>query len=282
VCLDSGGQDYERLWLTTCLRGLVSTTVTVRVLRSGQHSGMASGIVPSSFRIMRLLLDRVEDPRTGEILIPEMHGRIPPERQAEAKTLAATAPGMARGAFPLIANPMSDSDEELILNSSWRPTLSVIGGAGLPLPAEAGNVLRPETTLTLSFRLPPTASPEASLEALHKALTTDVPYGAEVTLTRSEAGPGWNMPPTAPWLKAALDAASESVFGGNEWRPMLLGGSIPFMGTLVESYPQAQFVVTGALAADSNPHVPDEWLNVAQAKRVTEAVALILSAHAKG
>ncbi|OLF18385.1 M20/M25/M40 family metallo-hydrolase [Actinophytocola xanthii] len=284
VCLDSGGQDYERLWLTTSLRGLVSTTVTVRVLESGQHSGMASGIVPSSFRVLRSLLDRIEDAATGEILIPEMHGEIPPERLAEARAAAAANPGAPRRAFPILEGMSlaSDDDAELILNNSWRPTLSVIGGAGLPLPAEAGNVLRTETTLTLSFRLPPTADPKAALEALHRVLTTDVPYGAEVTLSRSEEGPGWNMPPTAPWLRAALDVASERVFGGNEWRPMLLGGSIPFMGNLVESYPDAQFVVTGALANDSNPHVPDEWLNVAQAKRVTEAVALILAAHAKG
>ncbi|HEX2131199.1 MAG TPA: M20/M25/M40 family metallo-hydrolase [Actinophytocola sp.] len=284
VCLDSGGQDYERLWLTTSLRGLVSTTVTVRVLESGQHSGMASGIVPSSFRVMRQLLDRVEDPRTGEILIPEMHGEIPPERRAEVEVLAATAPGAARAAFPLVAgmSPVADDEAELLLNNSWRPTLSVIGGAGLPLPAEAGNVLRPETTLTLSFRLPPTASPEAALEALRKTLTTDVPYGAQVTLSRAEQGPGWNMPETAPWLRAALDAASTATFEGRQWRPMLLGGSIPFMGTMAEAYPEAQFVVTGALASDSNPHVPDEWLNIAQAKRVTEAVALILAAHAEG
>lgn len=284
VCLDSGGQDYERLWLTTSLRGLVSTTVTVRVLESGQHSGMASGIVPSSFRILRRLLDRIEDSGTGAILLPELHGEIPPERMAEIKTFAETVPGAAASTFPLVPGmrPVSDDDVELILNNSWRPTLSVIGGAGLPDPAEAGNVLRPETTLTLSFRLPPSASPQAALEAVQRVLTTDVPYGAQVSLSRSEHGSGWNMPTAAPWLRAALDEASTSVFGGNPWRPMLLGGSIPFMGTLVESYPDAQFVVTGALAGDSNAHVPDEWLHIAQAKRVTEAVALILAAHAHG
>jgi len=284
VCLDSGGQDYERLWLTTSLRGLVSTTVTVKVLATGQHSGMASGIVPSSFRIMRMLLDRLEDAKTGEILLPEMHGELPPERLAEAKALAEAVPGAASTAFPLLEGmrPVSDDEVELILNNSWRPTLSVIGGAGFPPPAEAGNVLRTETTLTLSFRLPPTADPDTALEALQKTLTTDVPYGAHVELTRNEAGPGWSAPPTAPWLKSTLDSLSETVFGGNPWRSMLLGGSIPFMGTLAESYPRAQFVVTGALSADSNAHVPDEWLNIAQAKRVTEAVAMLLFAHARG
>lgn len=282
VCLDSGGQDYERLWLTTSLRGLVSTTVTVKVLASGQHSGMASGIVPSSFRIMRILLDRLENAETGEILVPEMHGDIPAERLDEIKALAALAPGAAKTVFPLLAgmSPVSDDDVELMLNNSWRPTLSVIGGAGFPLPAEAGNVLRTETTFTLSFRLPPTASPPAALAALEKALTTDVPYGAHVSLSRSEEGLGWNAPVMAPWLESTLDSLSQTVFDGNPWLTMRLGGSIPFMGTLAEHYPQAQFVVTGALAADSNAHVPDEWLNIAQAKRVTEAVAHILSAHA--
>jgi acetylornithine deacetylase/succinyl-diaminopimelate desuccinylase-like protein len=232
---------------------------------------------------MRMLLDRLEDAATGEILLPEMHGDVPAERLAEIKFLAELAPGAAAAAFPLLEgmSPLSDDDVELMLNNSWRPTLSVIGGAGFPLPAEAGNVLRTETTFTLSFRLPPTADHKAALAALEKTLTTDVPFGAHVELSRSEEGPGWNAPATAPWLLSTLDSVSESVFGGNPWLTIRLGGSIPFMGTLADHYPEAQFVVTGALAPDSNPHVPDEWLNIAHAKRVTEAVAQILSAHAR-
>jgi acetylornithine deacetylase/succinyl-diaminopimelate desuccinylase-like protein len=283
VCLDSGGQDYERLWLTTSLRGLCSVTATVTVLDSGQHSGSASGIVPSSFRIFRQLLDRIEDSRTGEILLPELHGDIPADRAAEMKAFADLAPGAAGAAFPLVEgmSPASDDDYELMANNAWRPTLSVIGGAGLPLPEEAGNVLRPFTTLTLSFRLPPLTNPATALAAVERALTTDVPYGAKVTLSRQETGPGWNAPQTAPWLHEALDKVSTEVFNGSQWLTMGLGGSIPFMGSLGEAYPNAQFVVTGALANDSNPHVPDEWLHIPQAKRVTESVALLLDAHAR-
>jgi acetylornithine deacetylase/succinyl-diaminopimelate desuccinylase-like protein len=283
VCLDSGGQDYERLWLTTSLRGLCSVTATVTVLKSGQHSGTASGVVPSSFRIFRQLLDRIEDSATGEILLPELHSDIPAERAGEMKALADLAPGAARSAFPLVdgMSPAADDDFELMANNAWRPTLSVIGGAGLPLPEEAGNVLRPFTTLTLSFRLPPLVDPEAALAAVRRALTTDVPYGAQVTLSREETGPGWNAPHTAPWLHDALDEVSTAVFGGNQCLTLGLGGSIPFMGSLAVAYPEAQFVVTGALANDSNPHVPDEWLHIPQAKRVTESVALLLDAHAR-
>jgi acetylornithine deacetylase/succinyl-diaminopimelate desuccinylase-like protein len=283
VCLDSGGQDYDRLWLTTSLRGMCSVTATVTVLETGQHSGVASGVVPSSFRVLRHLLDRVEDSATGEILLPELHAEIPADRVGEMKSLAAQLTSSVAESFPLVAgmSPVSGDNYELMANNGWRPTLSVIGGAGLPLPEEAGNVLRPFTTLTLSFRLPPTADAGPALAAIERALTTDVPYGAKVTLSRQETGPGWNAPATAPWLHAALDSVSEAVFGGNQWLTMGLGGSIPFMGTLGDAYPKAQFVVTGAAGTDSNAHVPDEWLHIPQAKRVTESVALLLDAHAR-
>ncbi len=282
VCLDSGGNDYERLWLTTSLRGLASATVTVRVLDSGQHSGLASGVVPSSFRVLRRLLDRIEDAESGEIVIKEMHVDIPDDRIAEAAATVAATPGAFRTTFPLHADtrPVDDDEVELILNNSWRPTLSVIGADGFPIPVDAGNVLRPFTTLSLSFRLPPTADSTAALEAVREALTVDVPYNATVELSRVEHVDGWNAPQPAPWLRDALDQVSTDVFG-NPWATVGLGGSIPFMGLLARRYPAAQFVITGALGADSNAHVPNEWLHVKQAVRLTEAVAHLLDAHAR-
>ncbi len=281
VCLDSGAADYERMWLTTSLRGLAQTTVTARVLRMGQHSGGVGGIVPSSFRILRELLDRLEDSATGEVLLPEAHVTIPADRQAEAKAAVEAAPGMMRGGVPVLPGMslVDDDETELALNNTWRPTMAVIGAAGLPAPADAGNVLRPDTTLCLSFRLPPTADSAAVRAAVAKVLTTDVPYGATIELSRVEAADGWNSPDLAPWLRAALDDASESVFG-EPWRAFGIGGSIPFMGLLHERYPAAQFVVTGVLGPASNAHVPDESLHLAYAQQVTAAIALLLHAHA--
>jgi acetylornithine deacetylase/succinyl-diaminopimelate desuccinylase-like protein len=281
VCLDSGGVDYSRLWLTTSLRGLVSVDVTVRVLDSAAHSGMASGIVPSSFRILRLLLDRLEDAATGTVLLPEMNVSVPADRLAEAQATVSAAPGVISSVYPRAAGvrTVSDDELELVLNNSWRPTLSVIGAAGLPAPLDAGNVLRTHTTLSLSFRLPPTASSAASLDALRKALTTDVPYGAQVELSRTDMADGWNAPVFAPWLRTAVDNVSKTVFDA-PWGTVGLGGSIPFMALLAETYPEAQFLVTGACGSDSNIHVPNEWLHLAQAARVTTSVAHVLHAHA--
>ncbi|WP_456242802.1 M20/M25/M40 family metallo-hydrolase [Actinopolyspora lacussalsi] len=282
VCLDSGGGDYDRLWLTTSLRGMVQLNVTVRVLDAGQHSGAASGLVPDSFRVARQLLDRLEDSATGEIRLPELNVRVPENRVAEARAGVEAAPGLVRESIELPEGMrmISDDEAELALNNWWRPTLSVIGADGLPHPSEAGNVLRPHTTLDLSFRLPPTADPQRALDAVRTALQTDVPYGASVEFGHAEAGQGFNAPDTAEWLNDALDSAGTEVFG-NDWRTMGLGGSIPFMGLLHDNYPDAQFVVTGALGPGSNAHVPDESLHLDYAAKVTSAVAYVLDAHAR-
>jgi acetylornithine deacetylase/succinyl-diaminopimelate desuccinylase-like protein len=283
ICLDSGGNDYERLWLTTSLRGLVQVHVTVRVLDAARHSGLASGIVPSSFRVLRRLLDRIEDAATGEIKLAELNVDIPAGRAAEARAAVQAAPGAVTGAFPLAdgVRPVSDDELELTLNNTWRPTLSVIGASGFPEPASAGNVLRDSSTLALSFRLPPTADSAAARNAVEKALTTGVPYSAKVELAGVEHAGGWNAPEPARWLADALEQVSEQVFGAG-WRALGLGGSIPFMGLLAARYPEAQFLVTGVLGPDSGAHVPDEWLYLTQAERITETVAWMLDAHARG
>ena len=282
VCLDSGAADYRRLWLTTSLRGDVRVGVQVRVLDSGQHSGMASGIVPSSFRVLRSLLDRVEDSATGEVLLPELNVQIPPNRVAEARAAIEAVPGMTRDSVPTREGmrPVSEDEVELALNNTWRPAVSVIGAEGLPALADAGNVLRPFTTLALSVRTPPTTDPETALEALRKALSTDVPYGAEVTFPLSDGAAGWNAPEVEPWLSEALDEVSDDVFEGG-WRTMGVGGSIPLMGILQDAYPDAQFVVTGALGPGSNAHVPDESLDLAYSAKVSTAIAYALDAHAR-
>jgi acetylornithine deacetylase/succinyl-diaminopimelate desuccinylase-like protein len=281
VCLDSGANDYERLWLTTSLRGLAQVHVTAKVLEGGQHSGIASGVVPSSFRVLRELLDRLEDAKTGELRLPELHVEISEELLAEIRSGVQAAPGALKH-FPFTpgVRTVSDDDLELTLNNTWRPTLSITGAAGLPEPDSAGNVLRPFTTLVLSFRLPPTADSAKALAAIRRALTTEVPYGAQIELGHVEAADGWQAPPLAQWLTSALDEASATAFGGAPWRTLGLGGSIPFMGLLQEMYPSAQFIATGVLGLDSNAHVPDESINLAYAAKLTEALAVVLDAHA--
>jgi acetylornithine deacetylase/succinyl-diaminopimelate desuccinylase-like protein len=280
VCLDTAGGDYEGLWLATSLRGIAFLDLTVRVLDSGVHSGHGSGVVASSFRVLRELLDRVEDSRSGEFWLPELVVEVPPERLAEVKS--AVERGYRTPQLPLAEGvcPLSDDPAELILNNTWRTTLSVTGADGLPPIADAGNVLRSHTSVKLSFRLPPTADSRTALEAVERALTTDVPFGAQVSVERAEAADGWNAPAMASWLESALDRAGADVFA-RQWQAIGLGGTIPFLGLFARAYPDAQFVVTGPRGPDNNAHVPDEWLHLEQTARVTETVAHLLHAHAQ-
>ena len=281
VCLDSGCLDTEHLWVTTSLRGLVGGTVTVEVLTEGVHSGKASGVVPSSFRLLRHLLDRVEDSATGELLLPELHVDIPDDRVEAARRTAADLDHPIATDYPWAGGtrPMSDDPVEQQLNRTWRPTLSYTGADGFPSTGQAGNVLRPSTSLHLSFRLPPTCDHITALDAIQRTVLADPPAGATVRFDDAISAPGWSAPPFAPWLSTALDDASGAAFGQSA-RTFGEGGSIPFMGLLGERFPAAQFVVTGVLVPGSNAHGPNEFLHLPTARRVTECVARLLGAHA--
>ncbi len=282
VCLDSGCADYERLWMTTSLRGLLGGTLKVRILREGVHSGDASGIVPSSFRIARRLLSRVEDEATGRVLLEGLHTAIPSARVEQARLAAGVLGDDVHGKFPFVAGatPMGDDGAERVLNRTWRPTVSVTGAAGLPPLGNAGNVLRPETQLKLSVRIPPRVEPQAARALLKATLERDPPYGAEVEFHAEEGSPGWDAPALAPWLSDALTGASSTYFG-NPWMAMGEGGTIPFMGRLGAKFPEAQFLITGVLGPGSNAHGPNEYLHIPTAKRLTACVASVLAAHAR-
>lgn len=282
ICLDSGCLDENRLWVTTSLRGLVSGTLRVDVLTEGVHSGEASGIVPSSFRIVRSLLDRVEDATTGRLLLDELHVEIPTDRRREADETSGEFPAPLASHYPFVdgMKPAVDDPVEQILAHTWRPTLSYVGIDGVPSVARGGNVLRPYTAVSLSFRLPPTCDPDRALAAVTRALESDPPYGARVSFSGTQGAPGWNAPTFAPWLSEALERASVAAFG-RSWRAFGEGGTIPFMGMLGEKFPRAQFVITGVLGPGSNAHGPNEFLHVPTGKRVTVAMAHILRDHAR-
>lgn len=280
VCLDSGCGNYEQLWGTTSLRGLVGGDLSVEVLTEGVHSGDASGIVASSFRILRQLLSRVDDPATGAV-VRDFHVQIPADRLAQAKVVAEVLGDEIHSKFPFVPGmrPMHTDLVELVLNRTWRPALSIVGMDGIPPTASAGNVLRPRTVARLSLRVPPTMDAPAAAKRLKQLLEADPPYGARVRFDYEKSGSGWNAPAMAAWLENAVGAASRDFFG----KPAVYngeGGSIPFMGMLGEKFPAAQFLITGLLGPGSNAHGPNEFLHIPTGKRLTGAVAGVLSAHA--
>ena len=268
IALDSGAGNYDQLWVTTSLRGLVNGTLRVDVLSEGVHSGDAGGVVPSSFRIARELLDRIEDSKFS--------CEIPADRLDQARRAAAILGDGLWQRFPLTGDPMSRDAFELVLNRTWRPALEITGADGLPTPASAGNVHRPFTTLKLSLRLPPLLDGASAGRELKKILETDSPYGAKVRFEYDQTATGWNAPSFQPWLAAALDRASDDAWGKSA-AYMGEGGTIPFMSMLNRKFPQAQIVVTGVLGPKSNAHGPNEFIDIAYAKKVTAATARVIA-----
>jgi acetylornithine deacetylase/succinyl-diaminopimelate desuccinylase-like protein len=286
ICLDSGAGNYDQLWLTTSLRGMASGTLKVEVLTEGVHSGDASGLVPSSFRIMRQVLDRLEDSVTGRLLPASFHCEVPAERLAQAKATAAILGDEVYKRFPWahydcggstsFALPTTTDPVQALLNRTWTPTLSVTGAEGFPALKDAGNVLRPYTAFKLSLRLPPLVDAASAVAQMKALLEDNAPYQAKVTFESNGGATGWNAPGTAPWFEQALNAASQAHFGSGVGY-IGQGGTIPLMNMLSEGFPKAQMMVCGVLGPKSNAHGPNEFLHVPYAKKLTAAVAQVIA-----
>ena len=286
VCLDSGAGNYDQLWLTTSLRGMAAGTLKVEVLTEGVHSGDASGLVPSSFRILRQVLDRLEDSATGRLLPASFHCEVPAERVEQAKVTAAILGDDLFKRFPWVhydcggreqsVLPMTSDPVDALLARTWRPTLSVTGAEGLPTLQNAGNVLRPYTAFKLSLRLPPLVDGAQAVQDLKRLLEDNAPYQAKVTFEGGGGATGWNAPSSASWFAQALDAASQAHFGA-PCGYIGQGGTIPLMSQLSEGFPTAQMMVCGVLGPKSNAHGPNEFLHVPYAKRLTAAVAEVIA-----
>ncbi len=280
VCLDAECGNYDQFWCTTSLRGNLTGTLRAEVLTEGVHSGAASGIVPSSFRVLRKLLSRIEDEATGQVKPEALYVEIPEQRTEQAEKAAATLGDLVFLKYPwAVDSPApSESPYELLINNTWRPTLSITGADGLPSLVDAGNVQLPYNTLKLSFRLPPTCDGDVAAESVKKTLEADTPTLTKVEFDVESTMAGWNAPPVADWLEASMNKASEAFFGKPSMY-MGTGGTIPFMGMLGEKYPEAQFLVTGLLGPNSNAHGPNEFLHIETGKRLTACVALVLEDH---
>jgi acetylornithine deacetylase/succinyl-diaminopimelate desuccinylase-like protein len=286
ICLDSGAGNYDQLWLTTSLRGMASGTLKVEILTEGVHSGDASGLVPSSFRIMRQVLDRLEDSKTGRLLPQSFHCEIPAERMEQAKATAAILGDEVYKRFPwahydcggstMFALPTTTDPVQALVNRTWKPTLSVTGAEGFPSLQDAGNVLRPYTAFKLSLRLPPLVEAAQAVRELKALLEDNAPYQAKVTFESGSAATGWNAPATANWFERALDEASQAHFGAG-CGYIGQGGTIPLMNMLSTGFPKSQMMVCGVLGPKSNAHGPNEFLHVPYAKKLTAAVAQVIA-----
>ena len=282
VCLDAECGNYDQVWCTTSLRGNLTGKLRVRVLNEGVHSGMATGIAATPFRIIEQLMARVENAVTGDVLVDELQAAIPKDRRAQITAAAKVLGPAVAGKVPFAAGvqPLSNDPVELLINSTWRATVAVTGADGLPAVGSAGNVLLPEIALKISMRLAPTTDAEVATKAVKETFERDPPYGAQVSFEDASASVGWNAPVFAPWLEESIANASRQIYG-KEAIHAGAGGTIPFMAMLGARFPKTQFFITGVLGPQANAHGPNEFLHVEYAKKLTACVSLVLADHGK-
>ena len=277
ICLDSGTTDYDHMCLTTTLRGLICFKLRVDVLTHGVHSGSASGIIPSSFRILRNVLDQFENSNTGE-LPPQFSVDIPQDKYGQAKLLTDLNQGNIDFKFPILegVESMGYSGFQNYINRIWKPQLSITGIDGLPSISKAGNVLLPFTEVTCSLRLPPSKPAQQTKLDIQKFFDqVKIPHNAKLSCNILKTGSGFECPSYSPSFLEIINKSGLETFG-NPVHFYGVGGSIPFLNDIKNVFPKSQFIITGVLGPNSNAHGPDEMLHLDYLEKLVLALAKIL------
>ena len=277
ICLDSGCGDYDRMWLTTSLRGMATGILEVEVLTEGVHSGMAGGIAPSALEIMQHQLQKISTPLQARINLPELKVNIPKARLQQIKEAAAILGENVAKDFPFAATTqaLSDNNTDLITQQTWLNSYAIIGLDGIPSTDDAGNVHIPKLTAKISLRLAPTCDTNKAIESIKQKLELNPPYCAAIKFSPITINNGWHANIASDELSAIFDTASLNYFG-EKCAYMGEGGSIPFINMLQEKFPSSEFVITGVLGPQSNAHGPNEFLHLAAVKKISCCIADIV------
>ena len=265
VIADSGNWDIGQPALTTSLRGLVNCFVEVSTLRNAVHSGMFGGPVPDAITVLARLIATLHD-ENGEVAVDGLVGRegaavdYPEDRfRHEA--------GMLDGVRLVGGGTITDR--------IWtKPSISVLG-IDAPPTREAANALQPRAKAKLSIRLAPGDDPTSAYAAVRSHLEKHVPWGAHVEVTFESDGAPCVIDATGPAYDAAR-AAFRDAWDGAAPVDMGVGGSIPFIATFQEMFPEAAILVTGVEDPHAGAHGPNESLHLGEFHRVCVAEALLL------
>jgi len=265
VIADSGNWDVGVPALTTSLRGIVNFFIDVRVLDHAVHSGMFGGAVPDALttlvRVLSTLHDSAGDVAVAGLVRSEASPLDYPEDRFRAEA------GLLDG-VELIGTGR-------IVDRTWaKPSLSVLGIDAPPTNA-APNALVPSARAKISVRLAPGDDPQKAFDALEAHVMANVPFGAHVSVTLEHDGAPCVIDATGPAFDAAR-AAFREAWDGVDAVDIGVGGSIPFIATFQELFPEAAILVTGVEDPHARAHGPNESLHLGEFARVCLAEALLL------
>ena len=265
VIADSGNWDIGVPALTTSLRGLVNCFVEVSTLNSAVHSGMFGGAVPDALTALARLIATLHDDN-GEVLVDGLARR-------EGATVDYPEDRFRHEAGVL--DGVKLIGEGRLTDRIWtKPSISVLG-IDAPKTSEAPNALVPKAKAKLSVRLAPGDDWNSAYAAIRAHLEKYVPWGAKVEVTLESGGEPCVIDATGPAYDAAR-SAFRAAWDGVAPVDMGVGGSIPFIATFQELFPEAAILVTGVEDPYAGAHGPNESLHLGEFARVCLAEALLL------
>ncbi|WP_446220778.1 M20/M25/M40 family metallo-hydrolase [Micromonospora sp. IBHARD004] len=266
VIADSGNWDIGVPALTTSLRGIVNCFVEVRTLEHAVHSGMFGGAVPDALTALVRLLATLHDD-AGDVAVAGLVGREGASVDYPEDRIRVEA-GLAEGVQFIGTGRITDR--------LWtKPALAVLG-VDAPATGEAPNALVPSAKAKLSVRLAPGDDPKKAYAALRAHLEEHAPWGARVTVTFEHDGDPCVIDASGPMFDAAR-SAFKGAWDGTDPVDIGVGGSIPFIATFQEMFPQAAILVTGVEDPHARAHGPNESLHLGEFARVCLAEALLLA-----
>ena len=265
VIADSGNWDIGEPALTTSLRGLAECFVEVRTLEHSVHSGMWGGVVPDAMTVLIRLLATLHDAE-GNVAVEGLH--TGPAADVEYPMDRLRAESALSDGVELIGSGS-------VVERLWtRPSLTVIGIDATPTDS-ASNTLAASVKAKISMRVAPGDDAYQALARLTEHLEKHVAWGARLTVTPGEQGQPTQIDATGPAYDAAR-AAFREAWDGVEPIDMGVGGSIPFIATFRDSFPDAAVLVTGVEDPDTRAHGLNEGLHLAEFERVCLAETLLL------
>ena len=282
IPLDSGCPDYDRLWMANSLRGIVDIDVNIQTLDQESHYGPeASGIIAENLFLMRKIYDGLVDSTNGEFKLEEFkiaEDKIPAiVMEQMQKEIEIVGDNFIKN-IPLYegVSPLKTDVKELMINNRWKPSCFILGIDNCPKTEDRGFGVSSGINVRMSIRIPPTVDKNKAIEALKKALSDNIYFGAQVKLGYLDYGEGVLLANMSNKVKNILNKASLEFFG-NESVFTGVGGSIPFIGYFQSKYPNTDIICTGIVGSDSHEHGPNENLNIEACKKMVCVLCYFLS-----
>jgi len=260
VVSDTGSWDVNTPAITTQLRGLLYTELTVQGPSHDLHSGLYGGAAPNPANALARVIGALHD-ADGRVTVPGFYDDVvdpDPETLEQWNRLEQDESAVLAGIG--VDAPGGEAARSLLEKTWSRPTCDVNGLlAGYTGPG-AKTVIPAEASAKISFRLVPGQDPDKIVAGLKRFVADTLPAGCRFDLHVHNGSPAIKVPTDSPFLEAARAALADAY--GRPAVQIGCGGSIPVVGEF-KSILGIDTLLLGFGLDDDRMHSPNEKFELA-------------------